>query len=643
MGIRHGLTAVGPLCALVAFALTPPLHAEETPSVEDLRDLSIEELSNLPVTSVSKSAQPLSEAPASIFVISADDIRRSGARTIPEMLRLAPNLFVARINPSDYVITARGFSTSFDAQNFSNKLLVLIDGRSVYNPLFSGMYWDLQDVLPENIDRIEVISGPGATLWGANAVNGVVNIITRAASETQGGIVSLGAGNLRSSASVQYGGKFSEDASYRAYIKTFYETAFEMAAGPSADDGWSKPQAGFRVDWKPGGEAFTFQGDIYKGREDRAPDLKLSGGNLQGTWQHAFENGSSLQMLAYYDTLTRRPTDRNGGFSVDTYNLEFQHSFALGSWNKVVWGADQRTTDYDIVPQVGATSLLFAPGTGQLNLTSFFVQDQMSLSNDFDLIVGLKLERDPYSRIEPMPTVRATWRVDDTTMLWAAVSRAVRSPTPFDTDVVERLGAVDFLIGNPNFLPEKLTAYEVGVRTQLSPRASLTVSIFDHEYDDLRSIEFAPGGGLPIQWGNLMEGRISGVEAWGSYQVADWWRLSAGLTVQDKEVSFKPGASGLLGAPQAGNDPEHQAFLKSSMDLSNDVTVDANLRWIGGLPAPKAPSYVELSARIAWAITDKLELSVSGTDLLHDDHLEFTAPPSDEIPRGVFIETRWKF
>ena len=257
MGIRVGLTAVAPLCAILTFTLATPSYAEDAPSVEDLRDLSIEELANLPVTSVSKSAQPLSEAPASIYVISADDIARSGARTIPEMLRLAPNLFVARINPSDYVITARGFSTSFGAQNFSNKLLVLIDGRSVYNPLFSGMYWDLQDVPPENIDRIEVISGPGATLWGANAVNGVVNIITRAASETQGGIVSLGAGNLRSSASVQYGGKLSEDASYRAYVKTFYENAFDMTNGLSADDGWSKPQAGFRVDWKPGGEALT--------------------------------------------------------------------------------------------------------------------------------------------------------------------------------------------------------------------------------------------------------------------------------------------------------------------------------------------------------------------------------------------------
>ena len=644
MAKRDGRHTFGPLCAaLLAAVVVGPATAAEQPSVEDLSALSIEELANLPVTSVSRSPQKLSEAPASIFVISRDDILRSGARTVPEMLRLAPNLFVARINPSDYVITARGFSTSFEAQNFSNKLLVLIDGRSVYNPLFSGMYWDLQDVLPENIDRIEVISGPGATLWGANAVNGVINIITRASSETQGGFVSLGAGNLRSSAAFQYGGALSEDASYRAYVKAFHENSFDTASGLSADDGWSKPQAGFRVDWKPGGEAFTFQGDIYRGREDRAPDLRISGANLQASWQHTFDDGSSLQVLADYDTLTRRPITRNGGFTLDTYNVEFQHSFALGSWNKILWGANQRTTDYDIDPQIGPTSLLFAPGSGQLNLTSFFVQDQMALSDDFDLILGLKLENDPYDRVEPMPSIRATWRPDDTTMLWAAVSRAVRSPTPFDTDVIERLGAVDFLIGNPNFLPEKLVAYEVGLRTQLSPRASLTVSFFDHEYDDLRTIEPTPVVFLPLFWGNLMEGRIFGVEAWGSYQAADWWRLSAGLTIQDKEVSFKPGASGILGAPQAGNDPDFQAFLKSAVELSDDLTLDTNLRWIGGLPAPRVASYVELNARLAWAITDRLELSLSGTDLLNDDHVEFTVPPSDAIPRGVFIETRWKF
>jgi iron complex outermembrane recepter protein len=628
-------------CALIC-AAAPARADQAEPTVEDLRNLSIDDLANVNVTSVSKTPQPLGEAPASIYVISRNDILRAGARTIPEMLRLAPNLFVARINPSDYVITARGLSTSFEAQNFSNKLLVLIDGRSVYNPLFSGMYWDMQDVLPENIERIEVISGPGATLWGANAVNGVINIITRKSSESEGATFSAGAGNLREAASFQYGGKLGEEANYRAYVKSFYEHSFENPLGFSADDGWSKSQAGFRVDWAPAGELFTFQGDIHRGREDRVPDLRISGANLQATWRHALADGAAFQLMAYYDTIARKPVGNNGNFTLDTYNIEFQHSFKWGGWNEIVWGANQRLTTYDITPQLGATSLLFVPGEDELSLTSFFIQDQMALADDFDLILGLKLERDPFSNFEPMPSIRATWRPDDTTMVWGAVSRAVRSPTPFDVDVIERLGAVDFLIGNKDFDSEKLIAYELGLRAQLSERASFSVTLFDHEYDDLRTIELSPLGGLPLEWGNLMEGRIYGVEAWGTYQVADWWRLKAGLTLQDQDLNFKPGASGILGLPQAGNDPEHQAFLNSSMDLADDLTLEANLRWIGSLPAPAVDSYVQLNARIAWAVTEELELSLTGTDLLADDHREFTAPPADDIPRGVFFETRWK-
>ena len=634
--------------AALSAAAAIPACAQQFASVEDLSKLSIEDLTNLKITSVSKTPESLSDAAAAIYVISGEDIRRSGATSIPEMLRLAPNLQVAQTSPSNYIITARGFSGNSAAQNFSDKLLVLIDGRSVYNPLFSGMYWDMQDVQPEDIERIEVISGPGATLWGANAVNGVINIVTRKSSDTQGGTLELGAGNQQASASLQYGGKLSDDLAYRLYAKTFRDSSFETSSGASAQDGWSKPQGGFRLDWTPPGNQLTLQGDLYNGREHAlgAPDQLISGGNLQANWQHEFGSGSSLQVLAYYDEVRRAPDDRNGEFTLNTYDIEIQHNFALGSWNNIVWGAGERITDYAITDQLSSvSSLLFVPPRGQLNLTDAFVQDQLSLAENLDLILGIKLEDDPFSGISPMPNARVSWRVSDSTMLWAAASRAIRSPTPFDTDVVEKLGTSVLLTGNPDFLPEKLTAYEIGYRGQLSPRVSVSISAFDSEYDDLKSIEFSPLGGFPqfpIHWGNMMAGRVFGVEAWGNYLAADWWRLSAGFNIQSESLRFKPGASGLLGLAQAGDDPHHQASLRSSMDLSDRITFDADVRYVGTLPNPNVPAYVELNARLGWAISDSVELSLSGFNLLHGHHLEFAAP-SDEVKRSLFIDTRWKF
>jgi iron complex outermembrane receptor protein len=633
--------------AFTCFAgLCLPSQAQDAPSISELATLSIEQLGNVEVTSVSKTAQPLGDAAAAIYVITHDDIVRSGATSIPEILRLAPNLQVAQTSPSSYVITARGFSGNSNAQNFSDKLLVLIDGRSVYNPLFSGMYWDMQDVLPEDIERIEVISGPGATLWGANAVNGVINIVTRKSQDTQGGVLELGTGNLESSASLQYGGRLSDDLTYRAYVKTFHDNSFDTPGSSSAHDGWSKPQTGFRLDWTPNSDQITVQGDLYSGREDQgaSPDQLISGGNLQANWQHDLGAGSSLQVMAYYDEVQRGAEDHNGWFTVDTYNLEVQHNFSLGSWNKIVWGAGERIADYSIKSQVTAvTSLNFSPGTGRLNLTDVFAQDQISLADNFDIIAGLKLEDDPYSGISPMPSLRATWRATDTRMFWAAASRAIRSPTPFDTDVVEKFGGLDYLNGNPDFLPEKLTAYEVGYREEFSSGATLSISAFDSDYDDLKSIEVSPVSGfLPLQWGNGIRGNVYGIEAWASYQAADWWRLSAGANIQTESLRFKPSASGILGLSQSGDDPHHQASLRSSMDLSDRVTFDADFRYVGQLPDPKVPAYVELNTRLGWAVNDRLELSLSGFNLLHPHHQEFPAP-DDEVKRSFFIDTRWKF
>ena len=618
-----------------------PAIAQQQIASADINTLSIEQLGNVEITSVSKRAQPLSDAPAAIYVISHDDIVRSGAMSIPEMLRLAPNLQVAQTSPSNYIITARGFSGNSAAQNFSDKLLVLIDGRSVYNPLFSGMYWDMQDVPVENIERIEVISGPGATLWGANAVNGVINIVTRESSDTQGGVLQFGAGNRYESASLQYGGALGDDLTYRAYIKTFRDKSFEA----SEHQGWYKPQGGFRLDWTPGNDAVTVQGDLYAGRENNGADLDglISGGNLSTAWQHNFEGGSVLQVLAYYDNVERTTTGGSAGFTVDTYNIDAQYNFTWGDWNSIVIGAGQRLSHYSIVNQIGpVTSLLFIPNKGDLNLTNIFIQDQVKLADDFDLTLGLKLENDPYSGITPMPNVRASWQVTDSDTLWAAISYAIRSPTPFDTHVQENLGVTPFLKGSPDFLPEKLTAYELGYRTQLSENASLSLNGFYDDYNDLKSIEVdRTTGFLPLRWGNGMKGHVYGVEAWTTYEATDWWKLSAGLNIQSESFRFKPGASGLLGLSQQGNDPHHQASLRSSMNLTDSISFDADFRYVGQLPDPHVPSYIELNARLAWMMTDKIELSISGYNLLHDHHQEFE--PGNDVTRSFFVNTRWKF
>jgi iron complex outermembrane recepter protein len=638
-GIRWGLLAA---MALAGNSLFETAQAQQVASA-DVQQLSIEQLADVEITSVSKSPQSLSTAAAAAYVITHDDVIRSGATSLPEILRLAPNLEVMQTSPSNYEIAARGFNGNSADQNFPDKLLVLIDGRSVYTPLYSGVYWDMQDVLPEDIERIEVVSGPGGTLWGANAVNGVINIITRKASDTPGGVATLGVGDQYSSAALQYGGKLDDDVDYRVYAKDFYQRALNSAAGTSAHDGWSKPQGGFRIDWDKAQDQVTLQGDIYGGAEGQlgAPNQVIGGGNLTGHWQHRLDDDSSLQLLTYYDE-TQRDVANGGGFVLNTYDLELQHNFRLGSWNNIVWGGGDRIYQYGITDQVApATSLLWNPGHRTLNLGDIFAEDRIPVSDTITLTVGLKLENDPYSGISPMPSGRLSWQVTKNDMLWAAISRAVRSPTPFDTDVVEKLGAVTFLTGNSNFLPEQVTAYEVGYRGQLFGRVTLSVSAFENEYENLKSIEPTPVVTLPLTWANTLQGNVHGVEIWASLQAMDWWRLDAGFNIQHEDLSFQPGSSMLLGIAQAGDDPHHQASLRSSMNLLDNLNFDADFRYVGALPNPQVPEYVELNARLGWKLSDTLSVSLSGFNLLHGQHLEY--PGGDLIRRTAYLETRLRF
>jgi iron complex outermembrane receptor protein len=647
LGVAPRLEWVASIAAagLVSVLSGTCASAETGPtSVEDLRGLSIDELAQIKVTSVSKSPQPISDAAAAIYVITHDDIIRSGAISVPEMLRLAPNLDVIQVSASQYIITARGFSGNQSDQNFSNKILVLIDGRTVYSPLYSGVYWDMQDVLADDIERIEVISGPGATLWGANAVNGVINIITRGASQTQGGLVDVAAGDLGTAITLQYGGQIGQNVTYRLYAKSFNEYQTNTANGAGAGDGWSKPQGGFRLDWKPSAsDSLTLQGDGYKGEETQPgqPNQNLSGGDVVARWNHQWASGGNLQVQAYFDRTDRGTAGTSAGFALNTYDLDVQDGLAIGPYNDVVVGGGLRVSNYTIT---GTGSLLFSPASRTLDLSNIYAQDTLSITSRLKLIGGIKLEDDPYTGVVALPDLRLSWKATDELLVWAAASRAIRSATPFDRDVVEKIGPTVFLIGGPDFEPETLTAYQLGARAQPSSRLTISVAAFYNVYDHLKNIAVAPGGFLPLRWGNMMQGQTYGAEVWGNYQVTSWWRVSASFNELAERLRFAPGASQLTGIAQAGDDPAHQATLRSSFEMAHGFTFDADLRYVSALPNPQVPAYVELDSRLGWNITPRIQIALSGFNLLHASHFEFPASEgATAIPRTFLAQLRWHF
>jgi len=610
--------------------------ADAGPSPGDLARLSLQELTDINVTSVSKRAEPLLTAPAAIYVITSDDILNSSATSVPEMLQLAPNLQVAQSNSYNYAITARGFNSTL-----ANKLLVLIDGRSVYSPLFGGVYWDMQQVMRGDIQQIEVIRGPGATLWGANAFNGVINITSRNSADTQGGLTDVFAGSFGRGVDVRYGGRISDDLTYRVYVSGLAQDATKTANGLKGEDNWAIPQGGFRADWHHDNDLVTVQGDAYDGYEKQPGNVaqSVAGQNVLARWTHSLDGGSNLQIQTYFDRAHRFDT---GGLTVDTVDFDLQHSIPVGNWNELVWGGGYRFTRYWIT---NVPTFQIQPPKGTLNLGNFFGQDTIALSKSLKVTVGLKLEDDPYSGLSILPSGRVSWQIDDTAMIWSAVSKAIRAPTPYDRNVVEKVGSTVFLTGGTNFKSEKLAAYEIGVRLQPMSGLSLSVSGFYNVYDDLRSIEVSPVTGfIPVNFANLMAGDSYGVESWLNYRPLDWWELAAGFNIQHEALRFKPGSSGLGGTQQAGNDPSDQFSIRSTISLSHGIQLEADLRYVGALPNPAVPAYVEANGRLAWAASERLEISIAGSNLIHRQHLEFgSSTDGNEIPRSVFAEARWKF
>jgi iron complex outermembrane receptor protein len=600
----------------------------------DLADLSLEELSNIQVTSVSGRAEKLSGAAASIFVITGEDIRRSGANSLPEALRLAPNLQVARVGSAQYAISARGFNGTV-----ANKLLVLIDGRTVYTPLFSGVFWDAQDVMLEDVERIEVISGPGATLWGANAVNGVINVITRSAQATQGALLGAGGGNLERGGAFRHGGNLGADGHYRVYGKYFDRENTERADGTGVRDAWHRAQVGFRADWGAASSGFTLQGDAYAGKLDQSRPGKtgIDGANLLGRWNRRLAGGSDLRLQAYWDH-TERDIPGTFGETLDILDVEFQHGIAPAAAHRVLWGGGYRH-GRDRVRNSAA--LAFLPADKNLDWANVFVQDQIALGAALELTAGLKLESNDYTGWEHLPSVRLAWQPSADRLLWTSLSRAVRAPSRLDRELFAP-GTPPFttLAGGPDFRAEISNVFEIGFRAQLPGAVSYSITAFYHDHDHLRSLEPAPGGGFAL--GNLIEGTTKGIEAWGSYQASGTWRLSGGAVLLDQDLKLKAGSLDSTGPSALGNDPETQWGLRSSHSFAPRQELDVMLRYVDELPAPSVPAYLAVDLRYGWRARRDLEVSLTVQNLFDPSHPESGAAPNrSEHARGAFLKLRW--
>lgn len=627
----------------LVLAIPSSLFAQVSPGelrARELKELSIEELMELEVTSVSKSPQKLTEAPSAIQIITSDDIRRSGATRLPEALRLASNLQVAQIDSRQWAISARGFN---DAS--ANKLLVLMDGRTLYSPLHAAVFWDVQDTLIEDIDRIEVISGPGATQWGANAVNGVINITTKSAKDTQGWLITAGGGtDLRGAGGIRYGGMLAPGLHYRIYAKHFERDETEFTDGRSGANEWRISQGGFRLDWAATAEdTVTLQGDAYEGRmgQPNNGDVRVRGSNLLGRWSRALSEKSNLSFQWYYDR-THRRIPGTFGEDLKTYDFELQHRLPLGEQHNFVWGAgyrlvdDHQHNDYPL--------LAFLPAQTTREDYSVFAQDEITLLQErLHLTVGGKIERNDYTGVEFQPGIRLAWRAAPNHTIWSAVSRAMRTPSRIDGEFyAPRDPPFTLLQGNPNFASEELLAYELGYRVQPSPQLSIALALYYHEYDRLRSIERVdPATPFPVFLGNGQEGSSTGGELTADYHPVAGWRLRLGYTQMHLDLRNKLGST--APAPTY-TDPEHQFVLRSGWDLPGQVELDVTYRYVSRLLDARVPAYDEVDARLGWNPTPFVELSLVGHNLLQSRHAEFGSPdPRQQSARSLFGKIVWRY
>lgn len=630
--IRTGLPVVA---ALLLHAL--PAHADR--GQLDIADLSIEELANIQITSVSKKPERLADAAASVFVITADEIRRSGANSLPEVLRLAPNLHVARTSGHFTAMSARGLSGTAGSQ--PNKLLVLVDGRSVYTPLFGGVFWDTQELMLEDVERIEVISGPAGTLWGLNAFSGVINITTRSARDTHGSVLAARYGQAGRDAVARYGAATGKGGSYRVYAKYFDRDHTELAGGGPVDDSWHRSQVGFRADWAGADSQFMVQGNAYDGTERQprpgqvitgAPvvlgTIPQSGVNLTTRWTRALGAGASVSAQAYYDRAKRviRPFF---GHTDDIVDVQLQHSLGPLGRHSVVWGVNYR---YSHERVTNSDYFAFLPAHVDQKWSSLFGQDEVTLGDALRLTVGARLERNPYTGLEFLPSARLAWKLGPAHHLWTAASRAVRSPARLDRDVYVP-GRPPFQLDNAASMARSEVArvYELGYRGQPLRDLSYSVSVFHNGYDHMRSQEIGPTRRFAL-FDSKLEGRANGIEMWGAYQLAPGWRLNAGYTALHERFSLKPGSTNTQALSNRGRDPSYTAQLRVAFAFAPRWEFDVGVRRVAELPQPglQVPAYTAFDARLGWRVRPRMELSLAAQEL-GPRHAEYGGPATRTV------------
>jgi iron complex outermembrane receptor protein len=661
------------LLFLLAVLVAVPARSQS--KSEDLSQRSLEDLMNINVTSVAKKEQKMSQAAAAIYVITSDDIKRSGATNIPDLLRMVPGLDVGQINANTWAVSARGFN-----HELSDKLLVMIDGRSVYTQTFAGVTWDTQDVLLEDIERIEVIRGPGGTIWGANAVNGVINIITKKAGETRGGFLSGGGGSEeRAFGGARYGGSAGKTFNYRVFTKYLDRNHTpDLDQGDSSGDDWHLLHGGFRLDGDLSpADALTIQGDIYQGNEgaeivhtslDPPANVSLqrraglTGGNVLSRWSHVFTNGSDASFQFYYDRNRRNGPESDEARNTIDFDFHYRRPFAR---HEVMFGAGYRRT-FD--QTVGTIDLAYIPANRTIQIYNAFLQDEIALRPDrLFLTIGSKVEHDDFGGFGIDPSVRIAWTPSDRQAFWAATSRADRTPSRVDTAAFIAIAAFPgddgtpqevVLYGNPRQKSEHIRAYEAGYRTRPSRRLSFDLAAFFNQYDNLRTRE--PGTPwltnadgperwiIPITWGNGMHGTTQGVEISADWKVTNRWLLSPGYAFL--KMHLHPNASSGdtdSAAGTEGSNPVHQAQFRSSFDLRRSLTWDASLYYTDALPAQAIPAYLRLDSQLRFRLSESLELSLVGQNLLHDHHPEsndiFTIVNASQVKRGAFARLSMRF
>ncbi len=602
--------------------------AEEQP---DLSDLSIEQLAQIKVTSVSKQAEPLSRAPAALYVITNQDIQDSGVTSLPEALRLAPNLNVQQIDASQYAIAARGFN----GIQAGNKLLVLIDGRSIYTPLADNVIWNLHQPLVEDIQQVEVISGPGGTLYGPNAVNGVINVTTKSAQDTIGGFVRGTAGTGERTAAARYGFSLGGSGAMRIYADYDDRDGLPSASGPPIDDSYRSWQGGFRSDF--GGEAdnFTVQGDIFHATDAAFAGDHANAHNILGRWTHVLGPSASFQLQSYYDRYSTDVTLVHSALT--TFDNEAQLNLTTGG-HEIVAGVGARRTNDLFVNNLNPFEL--EPESEGLWVYNLFAQDRFNLTPELAVIAGVKLEKSSFVGWQVLPNLRLSYQPNDRTLFWAAVSRAVRTPSRIDRD----LEFLPFVAPSTDFDSEKVTAFEAGYRGEPSSWLSFSVNLFYNYYTDLRTTEVTDLPGNPVELLNGRKGTTYGVEAWGKAQVTPWWRLSLGATTLHNDFHVVDHRVDLIPRNSLGADPKWQVVGSSDLDLTPKLRLTLDLRGVGALDLPPdVPGYVEAGGKLGYSLSDRIELFVAARNLLHRTHLENGDPAAQLIKRSIYAGTRLRF